>query len=213
MPVRRPVLIVEGGGDMAAVPLLFRRVVAGLGIYEIFPASNPIQVGDASVLDRPDQLEKFIVYASSRSDGDSVLVALDFDVFGHRCVVEVVTAWTERIRNNCNVTKPVAICFFVREFESLILASIVDVVAAYPQKSWRTDQAVDFDNAESIRGAKETIAKLIRAGSYKPSVDQARFTSAVSLEKLEAVRGFRRFKSAILWLYDWAPGDGFCNPS
>jgi hypothetical protein len=164
MPARRPVLIVEGGGDASAVPLLVRRITEDMGLYDIVPSSNPLQAGDASVLDREGRLEKFVSYASRREDGDSVLIALDFDVFWTQCVANIARGWSERIIANAFPQRPVAICFFVHEYEALILKSLSDVVRAYPNRDWHVQQAVDVQNPEAIRGTKEAICRMLRTG-------------------------------------------------
>lgn len=213
MSIRHPVFVVEGDGDASAVPLLFRRTTSLLGIHEMVAASNPMRVGDPLLLSRPDGLEKYTRYATSRIDADSVLIALDFDVFGHACAANIARSWTQRIIAMGGLQRPIAICFFVKEFEALMLACMSDIAQAYPNRDWIADRAVDMPNAEGIRAAKETICRMMNSGSYKPSIDQVKFTSALNLAKLDQVRCFRRFRSAIEWLYAWTPAHILCSPT
>ena len=211
MPVR-PALIVEGLGDTAAVPFLIRRVRDSLGLYEVNAAPNPIQVGDPLCLNRIEHLEKIVRYAALNPDADSVFIAVDFDVFEQSCPVEIAKGWSQRIAAIQTLNKPVAICFFIREYEGLILASMSDVVKAYPHLNWMPDAATDHPNIELVRGAKEFIGRLINGGTYRASIDQAKFTSALDLNKLQKVRCFQRFGSAIEWLYNWTPDTPRCSP-
>ncbi|HYW06032.1 MAG TPA: hypothetical protein VE913_03695, partial [Longimicrobium sp.] len=67
----RPVLLVEGDGDMDAVPFLVRRLFPETGRPDCMPASRPIRCGDVKKLRRAGVLEKFVEYACRRTDGDS----------------------------------------------------------------------------------------------------------------------------------------------
>jgi hypothetical protein len=75
---KKPVLIVEGQGDVSAVPRLIRETLAQSQIYDITPAPRPKSHVDVVRLKRTGELERYVEYAA-RDDGDSVLLALEFD--------------------------------------------------------------------------------------------------------------------------------------
>ena len=133
-----------------------------------------------------------------RSDGDSVLFAVDVD---EACAKEVVESWVPRLAR-LNPRKPIGICLFVREFEAYFLACLDLIAADYPKFGWSLDDWDLTDNHEQPRGAKERISRFMKKGrAYKPTSNQAGFVSALDHDRLtERCRSFRHLTKALEWL-------------
>lgn len=189
-----PVLILEGEGDKASVPELIRSVSQ----YSILPCSNPIIKQSISKLNKPGELEKFVMYAASRPEGDSVLIILDTD---EKCAVDVVSSWRTRI-SSLHLEKKVGICFFVKEFEALFLSCLNRIIERYPNYGWKPEIWDLNANPETPRGAKEILSNAMARGrSYKETVDQVKFVGAVDfLVARQKCRAFRHFEAALEWL-------------
>ncbi len=77
---RRPILIVEGAGDVKAVPRLIRETLHRQNIFDLNVGPRPKRNVELKKLRRPGELERFIEYGL-RDDGDSVLLVLDCEDF------------------------------------------------------------------------------------------------------------------------------------
>ena len=56
----RPVLIIEGPGDKAAIPLLIRKVLEDRNIFSLNPAPRPKQNVQLKKLRRQGELERYL---------------------------------------------------------------------------------------------------------------------------------------------------------
>src|SRR5436190_264633 len=90
---KRPVLIVEGAGDIKAVPRLIRETLYQHSIYDLNPAPRPKSNVEIKKLMRAGELERYVEYAA-RDDSDSVLLALDCEDL---CPIDVCRQFTARI--------------------------------------------------------------------------------------------------------------------
>lgn len=177
-----PVLLVEGDGDKEAVPFLLRRMFPEVGKPECFPAARPIMCGEIKKLKRPGELEKFVEYACRRTDGDSVILTVDCD---DDCPKEVVKEFSRRIDPIARATqRKVGIAFMYREFETLFLYSIPELIAAYPTAEWQIE-GIDLNRDwTAVRGAKGMLNSLMRSYHYKETRDQVRFVNHLNLQEL-----------------------------
>src|SRR4051794_40980753 len=78
---KHPVLIVEGAGDIKAVPRLTRETLHLNSIFDINPASRTISNVEIRKLMRSGELERYTRYAISSNVSDSVLLVLDCEDF------------------------------------------------------------------------------------------------------------------------------------
>ncbi len=204
-PGCQPVLLVEGDGDRQAVPLLVRRLFQQIGRPECMPAPSPIRCGDLRKLARPGEIEKFVTYACSRPDGDSVLLIVDCD---DDCPREVVVGLCQRVQPIAErFSKRVGVALMYREFETLFLYSIQDLADHYPGLRWSLEDLDPERDWTRIRGAKEELRRWMSGATYKETRDQARFVSALDLEALQdRCRPFAHLASTIVWLASEEPG-------
>lgn len=180
----RVAAIVEGYGDVKAVPSLIAKAGMLFGVHAI--ASDPIRAGEWPFLRRPGVLEKYLELAARRN-WDKIVVVMDMD---DDCPVEESLNAASRIddwRGNRNLA--VDVVFANREYETMFLFS--------PQCLGEFIEENVPDDPESIRGAKERV-KLLIGRRYKEPQDQLRFTQALDGEQLfEKSRTFRKLCKSI----------------
>ena len=194
---KKPILIVEGAGDVKAVPRLIRNTLHFNGIYDINPAPRPKSNLEIRKLLRAGELERYVEYGI-RDDGDSVLFILDCDDF---CPITVCKIFVERIRG-LRPAKKVGIALFRAEFEAIFLHCIDEISAYFADYGWVADRLQLAGDLEAIRDAKGTLSRMMKPErAYKETRDQEKFITALNFKKLhENSRSFRHFESTLHWL-------------
>ena len=124
----RPVLIIEGPGDKAAVPLLIRNVLEGHDIYSLNPAPHPKQNVQLKELRREGELERFLRYAAME-DADSILVAVDCN---DECPKDAAVEFCKRAQA-LNIDRKIGFVLFRAEFETLFLFCMKQIAEQYPR--------------------------------------------------------------------------------
>lgn len=185
--------IVEGDGDIAAVPELIRRVAFDHGKFDI-QIGRPHKRGDLpKVLGRFDD---FLLTALL--DQSPVLWVLDYDC--EFC--DDQSKHTSELARRASAlagSVPVEFVFMVKEFETLFLADEATTRLVFP------DIPTDLQfppNPDRIRDAKGWLSAARPKGSaYKATSHQKRITAQLDLVRLrQASESFRRFESAVLRL-------------
>lgn len=193
---KRPVLIVEGDGDVAAVPRLIRETLHLHGIYNVGAAPRPKKNVELQKLRRAGELERFVEYAL-RDDGDSVLVVLDCEDFDP---IQIGSEFVDRV-SKLSADKKVGVILLKSEFETLFLYCLLEIARHFPEYGWRSNQLVIDGDPEAIRNAKGRISSAMRERAYKPTRDQDKFITALVFDRLRRDSpSFRRFEAALLWL-------------
>ncbi len=194
---RKPVLILEGDGDKDAIPLLIRNLAHAHKIFDLSIRPHPISGQNIPKLRRAGELEKFIAYGLTR-DGNSILVLLDSDDL---CPKDEARALTERAQK-LNPAKKAGFAFFKSEYESFFVPCLELIAKQYPEYGWNLNNWNIEDDHEEITGAKEYLSACMKANkTYKPTRDQAKFTSALDFDRLrDKSRSFRHLESLFLWL-------------
>lgn len=184
--------IVEGDGDLRAVPVLLRNLLAWHGLHET-QILSPHKRGEL-----PKVAARFEDYfRMALKENAAILLVLDFDCEYCDCPFQEAGKLYQRaqaIRNGW----PFKIAFLVKEFESLFLAetqAATTILAISPDIGFP-------DTPETIRDAKGWLSKALPKGSsYKPTVHQAKITARLDFEKLrEASADFRHLEKALLHL-------------
>ena len=191
--MKRILPIVEGEGDLAAVPELIRRVAHDAGKFDttVLP---PHKRGDLpKVLQR---LENDLQVA--QMEGCPILWVLDYDCPTCTDVHRDLASFRDRVAK-AKPTQRVEVAFMVKEFESLFLADHETTRAVFPDIPPDCEWPAD---PESIRGAKEWISKARPKGlAYKETMHQAKLAAQVDLPRLrQRSPSFRRFEAAVLAL-------------
>jgi len=178
--------IVEGHGEVEALPLLIRRVFSTF-CPQVVPAINPpTRVKAGSFLHDRDYFRKYIALAAAKAaQGDGmVLVLLDCEdncpaTLGPRLLADAQTV-------HAGIKYVVALAH--REYETWFLAAANSLrgCAGLPE------QLIRPGNPEGIRGAKEWLGTHMPV-SYDPIIHQARLTARFDLHEARAIPSFDRF--------------------
>jgi hypothetical protein len=195
---RRLAAVVEGHGELEALPLVLRR------FHErepslLFPAlrQNDIIRVSRSKLIKEGEIERAVELAARKvGTGGGVLVLLDADDDA-ACELGpalLERAWREGIE--------VAVIVAVREYESwfLFAAASLAGIEGLPH------DLQPPNDPGAIRGAKEWLShRMGTHGPYRPRLHQARFSRAMSLDVLGADRSFQKLEKEVRRLLSPSP--------
>ncbi len=178
--------IVEGHGEVEALPILLRRLLHAAGVFAV-EIGRPIRRGRGQLL-RDDLLEKVIRIAFMQQGCTSVLIMLDADDDCPKELKERMESCTGKIATDipCKIVIPKC------EYEAWFLSSL---------ESLRGKQRINMDasspdNPESIRNAKDVLSKTMPPEtSYWETIDQAKLSA--SFDMGQAYRKCRSFKHLV----------------
>jgi hypothetical protein len=170
--------IVEGHGEVRALPVIIRRLLSLLVPQLICKIPEPIRVPKGSLLNRPDERSRALNLAAIKGTAAPawfILIVLDSD---GECPAEsapLLLSQCREARGDCRL----ALTFAHREFEAWFIA------AAESLRGYRglPKDLVRPSDPESIQDAKGWIKELRAERAYSPTVDQAAFASNFSLDE------------------------------
>ncbi|MBN1103381.1 MAG: DUF4276 family protein [Deltaproteobacteria bacterium] len=173
--------IVEGHGEVEAVPILIRRIAADRH-PDASVDVNPVLRVPASLLRKEGDLERRIEYASRKLGGrGAILVLLDCD-WEDCCPAEEAPRLLLRARN-ARGDLPVAVVLAKREYEAWFIASAESLRG----KRRLPPDLLPAVDAEAVRGAKEWLSQhMPRQAPYAETTDQPAMTA---LFDMAAARG------------------------
>jgi hypothetical protein len=197
---RKPVILVEGDGDMKAVPFLIRKLAEASGFYDLIPCPNPIKCGEIPKLRKEGQLERFVQYACIRSESDSVILVVDCD---DDCPVTTSGEFAARANLIAQrFRKKVGIAFIQKEFETLFLYSLRELSVSYPEHGWLLKESDASTDWATVRGAKSELNRRMKNYTYKETRDQVKFVSAIDIENVASTcRSAMHLQRLINWMY------------
>lgn len=167
--------IVEGHGEVAAVPEILRRLLARLGAQHI-EIARPFRV-KRNLIVKNGELERAVKQAiRDRVNAAAVLVLLDAD---EDCPARLGPSLVERCRQATHL--PVAVVLANKEFEAWFLGAKESLRG----RRGIRDDAVAPNDPEEIRGAKERLSQNMEGKRYLEVDDQPAFASVVDLELAE----------------------------
>jgi hypothetical protein len=179
------VCIVEGHGEVEAVPILLRRLAERLapGIMVFVPRA--IRVTKSQLL-REGELERAVELAARMDESvTGVLIMLDSD---DDCPAELGPKLLKRA-TEARSDMQLAVVLAKREFESWFLAA-AESLAGYRGLSAQLHAPAD---PEAIRGAKEWLSDHMQPGrSYGPTLDQPRYAAHMDLDKALTSPSFQK---------------------
>ena len=187
--------IVEGEGDVAAVPLLIRRIAAELYPELVINTPRPTRVHRNQVV-QPDKLEQEVELAARRIGGQgAIFIILDSD---DDCPAELGPVLLERaLQTHGNL--PIAVVLAKCEFEAWFLASAESLRG---RRGLRNDLNSP-DNPEAIRGAKEWLRQRMQSGrTYRETRDQPALAALFDIEQARRADSFDKCYSDIARLLD-----------
>ena len=182
---RQILAVVEGHGEVIAVPNLINRLAADLGL-PLRLSPNPIRMN----VRRPRDAERVGELTRTRPRIDGVLVLRDDDDGCPAADGPEMARWFKAL----SLPFPTTCCLFHREYETLFLAALPEL-AGQPLRGPGGEReglppgaALERDPV-AVRDAKGVISGLLPAGRvYKPTTDQLALTRLIRFEPLRNLR-------------------------
>ena len=175
--------IVEGYGEVDAVPILIRRIAE-----RVLPGVNvqvplPIRVERNRVL-KAGELERAVELAALQTgQGGCILILLDAD---DDCPAEIAPEVLLRAIE-ARGDRDIRVVLAKAEYEAWFLASADSIAGQYGIDAAATAP----DDPESIRGAKEWLgARMPHGQRYRATLHQAALTAIFDLDAARAAPSF-----------------------
>lgn len=191
--------IVEGDGEIQAVPVLLRRLQSVAECYG-FEVARPIK-RNRSEFANELAVRRFVQLALRTPDCAGILIVFDSDDDPACTIGPNVQAWAQAEAGQT----PCQAVAANREYE----AWFISAVESLRGQRGIADDAVSHATPEAPRDAKGVLQKCMRPGRfYSPTVDQAALTQYLDLP--QAHRRCRSFKKIVKAFRVLAAGTG--NP-
>jgi len=186
--------IVEGDGEVEAVPLLIRRIAR-----ESYPdvainvISPPIRIPRDKLV-KADELERAVELAARQAGrGGAILVLIDSD---DDCPAQVGPALLERA-HAARTDFPIGVVLAKCEFEAWFLAAAESLRG---RRGLRTDLVRPVD-PEAIRDAKGWIRDRMPDGrKYRETLDQPAFSAVFDLSAARSSDSFDKYYREVVRL-------------
>jgi hypothetical protein len=177
--------IVEGQGEVQAVPSLLNRLADAAGASSAVHVNHPIRVKASSFLHDAGYFARYVAMAAAKAaqSRGHVLILLDCD---DDCPATLGPELLERAR----AVRPdvsMSVCLAYREYETWFIAAAESLRGKF---GLPTDLSAPAD-AERTRDAKGWLSARM-GRSYDPIVDQLDFTRAFDLAQARSNRSFGR---------------------
>ena len=187
--------IVEGHGEVEAVPLLIRRIAADLypELGVIIP--RPIRIAKNKLL-QANGLEQWVEIVSVRIGAQgAIFVILDSD---DDCPAELGPDLLHRA-SQVHTGLPIAVVLAKCEFEAWFLAAAESLRG---RRGLRNDLNPP-DNPEGIRGAKEWLSHQMESSrTYSETQDQPALAALFDIEQARQADSFDKCHRDIMRLLD-----------
>jgi hypothetical protein len=178
--------IVEGDGEVAALPVLLRRLGEWRtpGVHAQVLA--PIRVHRDRFLNRDEEFHRHLLLAAGKCGEDGwILVLLDAD---DDCPAKLARHTLERARA-CVPHRRVSVVLANREYEAWFIAAAESLDG---QRGFSFNPR-DVIEAELPRDAKGWIKARMAGGAYRETTDQPAFSARMDLRQaFELSRSFRK---------------------
>jgi hypothetical protein len=181
--------IVEGDGEVTAVPVLLRRIAKACGATSRLRVNTPIRVKSGSMLNNQKYFHKYVSLASAKAamhaNSGWVLILLDCD---DECPADLGPELLRRAQAvRGNVNHVVALAF--REYESWFIAAIPSLQGHCGLPFGLTAPS----NHDAIRDAKGWLSRQMEQDKpYDPIIHQTKFTEIFDLDQARMNRSFDR---------------------
>ena len=176
--------IVEGYGEVDAVPVLLRRLRDEAGVFGV-DVLRPIRQ-KRSQLTQKSTLQKAVQLAKLQPGCSAILIIFDADNDCPKDLAPQLLEWA------CDVASsiPCSVVMAVMEYEAWFLATIESLRG----KSGIKIDANSVSGPESIRGAKEAIERNMEKGfAYMETTNQPAFTAIFDMQTaFKQCRSFRK---------------------
>lgn len=177
--------IVEGQGEVHAVPNLLHRIVAAAAPDALLRVSAPIRVKASSFLQDDEYFRRHVLLAGAKAAQSQghVLILLDCE---DDCPAElgpILLRRASEVRSDVSIL----VCLAQREYETWFLAAVLSLRGC----CGLSDQVTPSQKSEAHRGAKEWLSRHMSL-PYDPVQHQLELTRAMNLEQAQQNQSFRR---------------------
>lgn len=181
--------IVEGDGEVAALPVLLRRLAQWRGAADYVNVLTPIRVYKDRFLNRPEEFSRHLKLAAAKcGDAGWILILFDADDDCPAQKGAAVLARAQAIIPH----RHVAVVLANREYEAWFIAGAESLNGCRGFKFQDQDASID---AEKPRNAKGWMRERMPAG-YGETTDQPAFSAQFDLELAhQRSRSFRKLCS------------------
>lgn len=182
--------IVEGDGEVAALPVLLRRIALWRTPNSDVRVLPPIRVYKDRFLNRPDEFSRHLKLAAAKAGDDGwVLILLDADDDCPATKGSHITA----LARGVVPYRRLAVVLANREYEAWFIAA-AESLHQTRTFSW---SALDADTeAERPRNAKGWMRERMTSGAYRETTDQPAFSAKFDLQQaFDRSRSFRKLCS------------------
>ena len=185
--------IVEGKGEVAAVPILIRRVVESLYPELLVDTPRPIRVSRNQVV-KMGEIERAVDFTAQKIGGQgAIFILLDSDDDCPAQLGPELLCRARQVRSDL----PIAVVLAKHEFESWFLAA-----AEFLQGQRGLNGNLQSpNNPEEIRGAKEWLSQRMDGNKrYSPRLDQPGLTARFDLNQARYADSFDKCYRDIAYL-------------
>jgi len=195
MPNRSIVSIVEGPGEVEALPILLRRLLEEKQKYRI-NIQLPINAHGLGNLTKENGLERFLKLAEKRPSCSAILILIDADIY---CAKDIAICLANRA-NVHNPHIPTAVVAAKFRYENWFLASFETLSG----KRGLQEELPNIITPEAVPDPKNWITKnKVQGRIYKETLDQAPMSQLIDINLVQSrSRSFRRLLHAIDELID-----------
>ena len=184
--------IVEGHGEVEALPVLLRKLLHGMSVFDV-EIDKPINAHGVGGL--RSRLERLLEYGTRRPNCSAIIVVRDSE---DECPLELVCDYGRRtLKVGCAV--PVAFAIAKRMYETWLVASIETIAGT---RGIAEDASFEGE-PETLSSPKAWLTSQMPPGrAYKETLDQAAMTDRLDPVVARRCRSFRRLEAALEFLLE-----------
>lgn len=178
--------IVEGDGEVDALPVLLRRFSEWKPPHDAVATLAPIRVRRDRFLNKEDEFRKQLLLAAAKCGDDGwILVVLDADDDCPAEMGQTIYEKAQRYVSHRNLSVVIA----NREFEAWFIAAAQSING---QRGFSVSDDEELA-AEVPRNAKKWMQQHMAGGTYREVLDQPAFAARIDLQQaFDNSRSFRK---------------------
>ncbi len=169
--------IVEGDGEVAALPILLRRLAERRTLEQYPDVQTPIRVRRDRFLHRDEEFRRHLLLAAAKCGNDGwILVLLDAD---DNCPASLSADILQRAQS-CVPHRSVSVVLANREYEAWFIAAAASLQG---QRGFAIHPSERIPDPETPRDAKGWIKAHMEGGMYGETTDQPALTARMDLQQ------------------------------
>jgi hypothetical protein len=187
--------IVEGDGEVTAVPVLLRKLLGEMNRYDI-QVVTPKNAHGRTNLQVAGGLEKFVRYAWKERDCGAIFILLDA---ANQCPRDIAQDFCTRVQR-LGVLFPVVIVCADHMYETWLIASLETIAGKdLDSRPGLPTGLTPPEDVETVKSAKSWLNSYFPEGrAYKETEDQLAMTRLLDTALVhQRSRSFRRLRHAV----------------